>query len=84
MAEVRNDFQWDEDTGDGRVRHPWGQWLDGQTWVLTLGVDFFCDMRSMQAQVLTRARLVGGRAATRRLNDSELAVRFIEMEEDGA
>lgn len=40
------------------TRHPWGEWLDGQVWKLTPGVDFTASTESM--------RVSAHRAAARR------------------
>lgn len=46
-------------------RYPWHQWLDGQCWELTEGVDFTTAPESFRSGAVNRARNQGQKLRTR-------------------
>jgi hypothetical protein len=45
--------------GGRRATYPWGEWLDGSIWKLTLGVDFSGSLNSFRNNIYVTARRKG-------------------------
>lgn len=74
MAEIANDFVF---VRTGRPsKYPWQEWCDGQTRILTRGVDFQCHIDSLTNHVHTWARRHGYRARTQSVDVNRVAIRM--------
>ena len=74
MAEIVDDAVW----GAPRKsvsRYPWEEWLDGQTRILTRGVDFTCGVKGMQNSVNVRSFRTNQTIRTRVLDGDRLQIK---------
>lgn len=74
MAEIANDFTF---APIGRPeKYPWREWADGQTRVLTRGIDFTSAVESIQNTVHVWARRNGFIARTQRIEADRVAIQM--------
>lgn len=51
-------------------KYPWSEWMNGQVWKLTKGIDFNCTVESFTTGCHYAAKVSGKRAKTRRDGDT--------------
>lgn len=74
MGEVV-DYDWNDRPYRGRpTKYPWDEWLNGQTWQLTRGVDFTLDDSSLRAAVSSAANKRNRQARVAKVSDDVYAV----------
>jgi hypothetical protein len=52
--------------GPGMPAYPWADWMNGQTWELTKGVDFPGKARAFQSNLHHKSHALGKRVRTER------------------
>lgn len=72
MAEILETFPADV---RGMPHYPWGEWLDGQVWKLTHGVDFQCVHASIRAAIYQAANRKGVKVQTTITEDGSVILR---------
>ena len=60
MAKVLKEFQFINHPS----MYPWDKWLDGQTWQITQGKDFKCNMPAFRSVAANTAHKRGGKLRT--------------------
>ncbi len=75
MAEKLTDYKFTR----GRIgtQYPWGEWLDGNIWKLTAGVDFTCKPGSMRTNTWKAAKAHGVSVRTSMPGDGSLILQAI-------
>ena len=61
----------------GRRGHPWEEWLDGNPWRLTRGVDFDSTIVNFRDGVHRAASTRGVRAITRQESDDVIVIQAV-------
>lgn len=61
MAEVIEGFEFPKPGQNLRsnAKYPWNEWMNGQTWRITQGVDFDCKTQSIKFLIYKRAEVLG-------------------------
>lgn len=78
MSKIANDFQFAK---SGRPeKYPWEEWSDGQTRVITRGVDFTCEVDSIQNNIHVWARRNSLKARTQKVESDRLAFKMLKPE----
>lgn len=60
-----------------RGKYPWDEWLNGESWRLTRGVDFQVSLQALRAAASQAAKRQGCRVTTRKVNDTTLVLRAV-------
>lgn len=63
---------------NGRIGHPWDEWLDGSPWRLKRGTDFEATVKNFQAHVARAASARGLSIRTKREDDSTVVIQAHE------
>ena len=58
-------------------KYPWGDWLDGSIWELTMGEDFHIKPESFKTGAQQKARDRNGRLRVARPSENVLVIQFI-------
>ncbi len=67
-----------------KFKYPWDEWLDGQVWELTKGVDFDCKLSSLRATAWTQGCRRNKRVHTTLVNDNTLVIQAVEYKKEPA
>lgn len=62
---------------NGRVGHPWDEWLDGSPWRLKRGEDFNATVRNFQAHAARHAGSRGMSIKTKREDDETVVIQAV-------
>ena len=61
----------DEFPVGGRSNYPWGEWMDGGVWELTVGEDVKTNPRNFRVSANAQAKARGGKIRTKILKDEQ-------------
>jgi hypothetical protein len=73
----RYDFG-DRYRNNGRVGHPWNDWLDGSPWRLRRGDDFDASVKNFQAHAARAANARGLSIRTARESDEVVVIQAVD------
>lgn len=60
-----------------RGKYPWKEWLNGESWTLTRGIDFQVSLSALRAAASQAAKREGCRVTTRKVNDTTINLRAV-------
>lgn len=79
MAKKLPDHSWDT-FRPGRSRYPWGEWLDGDAWLLEKGKDYTRDNDSFRVAVHQAAKSRGMGVMTETTPEGNMIVQAVKQE----
>lgn len=68
------DYDWSTHKQGRGCKYPWTEWLNGESWELTRGVDFTLDDASFRAAVSAAARSKGLRARVAKVAEGKYVI----------